>query len=261
MVQAGVRAAMTWRACRPGVFAIRAAALIAMWAIWELTAQTGAFYERVVPSSFAILAALVKLVSQPAFYLHFAVSVGEILASLAIAAVFGGVLGIAIGYSRLLSHALEPILYYLAPTPKIVFFPILLIAFGVDAGSKIAVGALSAFFPIVMSTVNGMREVNPVHLDVGRSFHLNLLQMILRIYLPSVRAALITGLRLGLGLAVIGVLLAETKLSKQGLGFLAIQYYNTFRVVDLYAVLIVIFVFTALLNGLLERFEGSRGAP
>jgi ABC-type nitrate/sulfonate/bicarbonate transport system permease component len=242
------------------VKALRVAALLGLWATWELAARSGLFYSGIVPSSLTVMDALVRLLSRPDFYNNFIISAAEIGAATAIGTIAALIVGIAIGYSRYLSDAFEPLLYYLAPTPKIVFFPLLLIAFGVDAGSKIAVGALSAFFPLVMNTVAGMRQVERVHLDVGRSFNLNPMQMIGRIYIPSMRLSLLTGFRLGVGLAIIGVLLAETKLSNRGLGFMIISYYNTFRIPDLYAVLIVVFGLAALINTLLEYFEEKRPA-
>lgn len=242
---------------QPG--ALRMGALAGMWLAWEIAARSGLLYDRVVPSSLLILKSLVVQLSDAEFYLHVGVTAGEVLAALLIGGAAGTVIGLAIGYSRLLSNALEPLLYYLAPTPKIVFLPILLMSFGVDSGSKIAVGALSAFFPVAMSTVAGMREVLAVHLDVGRSFRLTRRQMTLQVYLPSLRMHLVTGLRLGLGLGVIGVLLAETKLSNRGLGYLAIQYYNNFRTPDLYAILIIVFGMTSLMNLFFERLERRKG--
>jgi ABC-type nitrate/sulfonate/bicarbonate transport system permease component len=103
-----------------------------------------------------------------------------------------------------------------------------------------------------------VRQVNPVLVRVGRSLRLSRWQMATRIYLPALRSSLVTSLRLGFGLAVIGVLLAEIKLSNAGLGFLANEHYSHFRVADLYAVLVLIFVVAVGLNSLMSRFaDGS----
>ena len=79
-----------------------------------------------------------------------------------------------------------------------------------------------------------------------------------RIYLPALRPSLVTSLRLGFGLAVVGVLLAELKLSKAGLGFLADEHYSHFRVPDLYAVLLLVFIIAVGANGLMGRFAQRR---
>jgi NitT/TauT family transport system permease protein len=90
---------------------------------------------------------------------------------------------------------------------------------------------------------------------VGRSFRASALQMSLKIYLPAVRAAVLTGLRLGFGVAAIGVLLAETKLSKAGIGFLLMDAYRLFDMPRMYALLILVVVLIAGLNAVLARLN------
>ncbi len=89
---------------------------------------------------------------------------------------------------------------------------------------------------------------------VGKSFRANPWQMTTKIYLPAMRHPIINGLRLGLGVALIGTLLAETKLSNQGLGFLVIQAYNNFNMPLLYAMLVVLFVLAIGVNTAVARF-------
>ena len=103
----------------------------------------------------------------------------------------------------------------------------------------------------------GMHEVRRVHIQVGQSFNCTPLQMVRLIYLPSLVGPILTGLRLGLGVTIIGVLLAEVKISKAGLGFLANDLYSRFQVPALYALLIVIFVATVLINEAMT--QASRG--
>src|SRR5207253_7250287 len=116
----------------------------------------------------------------------------------------------------------------LGPTPKIIFFPIMIMWFGVGPGSKVAMGAISCFFPIALSAAAGMRQIDQVLIRVGKSFRAATWQMAAKIYLPAMRHPIVNGVRLGLGVAVIGTLLAETKLSNRGIGFLIINSYSTF---------------------------------
>jgi NitT/TauT family transport system permease protein len=135
-----------------------------------------------------------------------------------------------------------------------VFLPILLVLFGVGPGSKIALGTLSCFFPMVLSVASGVRQVDPVLLRVGRSFHLSLLQTVRKIYLPALVPPIGTGLKLGTGVAIIGCLLAEIKMSNRGLGFLIMQYYAQFRIPYMYAALLIAFAIAAGCNTLIARF-------
>lgn len=98
--------------------------------------------------------------------------------ALAIGGAAGLVVGLILGGSRLLGRAFEPYLYYLGPTPKIIFFPIMILWFGVGPASKIALGTISCFFPIALSTAAGMRMIDPVLVRVGRSFRARKRQMV-----------------------------------------------------------------------------------
>ena len=163
-----------------------------------------------------------------------------------------------LGSSRLLRRAYEPMLYYLGPCPKIIFFPVMIMWFGIGPGSKIAMGAISCFFPIALSTAAGMRQIDKVLIRVGRSFRANAWQMAMKIYLPAMRRPTVNGVRLGLGVTIIGTLLAEIKLSNRGIGFLIIQAYNVFDMPRMYAMLIVLFVIAIGANGLVGRLGDLR---
>ena len=141
----------------------------------------------------------------------------------------GLAVGILLGANRFLSKAFEPYLYYLGPTPKIIFFPVMIMWFGSARNRKSRSASLSCFFPVALSVAAGMRGIDKVLIRVGESFRASTWQMVMKIYLPAMRHPIINGVRLGLGFALIGMLLAETKLSNKGIGFLIIQAYSDFR--------------------------------
>ena len=230
------------------VLGLRVAIIVAVLVLWQAVAASGLLYRDVVPSLFAIGGALVKLLTNPEYYRNLGVTAGEVGIALVIGGFSGLVVGLILGGSRLLAKAYEPYLYYLGPTPKIIFFPIMIMWFGVGPGSKVAMGAISCFFPIALSAAAGMRRIEPILIRVGRSFRANTWQMVTKIYLPAMRHPIINGVRLGLGVAIIGTLLAETKLSNQGLGFLIIQAYSLFDMPRMYAMLIALFVIAIAAN-------------
>jgi ABC-type nitrate/sulfonate/bicarbonate transport system permease component len=243
---------------------IQIATLLGVWAAWEALARSGLFYRDIVPSSLKVFAALYAHFLEAEFYLHLWTTTYEVLAGFTIGAVAGVGLGILFGVRRFLGRVMDGYILALAPAPKVVFLPILMVVFGIGVGSKIAMAAMSAFFPVVLSTVAGMLLINPTYIKVGRTFNAGPWQMIRMVYLPSLVLPVITGLRLGLGVAIIGTLIAEIKLSNAGLGFLAIQYYEMFRIPDMYAVIIVIFALAMGANALMSRVNdrlGRRGMP
>jgi NitT/TauT family transport system permease protein len=237
-----------------GVTLLRIAIVLFVLAAWQIMAVSGLFYRGVVPPLPEIGAALAKLLSTRDFYWHVGITAQEIAIGLAIGGICGVAAGLVIGGNRFIAQAFEPYLYYLSPTPKIVFFPVMIMWFGVGGGSKIAMGAVSCFFPIALSVAAGMRQIDPILIRVGTSFRANPWQMTTKIYLPAMRHPIVNGLRLGLGVALIGTLLAETKLSNRGLGFLVIQAYNSFNMPLLYAILVVLFALAIGVNALVARF-------
>jgi ABC-type nitrate/sulfonate/bicarbonate transport system permease component len=238
------------------VFLVRAGIVAAVLIAWQAIAASGLLYRDVVPSLPALARALFQLVVDPVFYSNLAVTLVEAALALAIGGLSGFAVGLLLGASRFLASAYEPFVYYLGPTPKIIFFPVMIMWFGVGAGSKVAMGALSCFFPIAISVAAGMREVDAVLIRVGRSFRATPLQLLTTIYLPAMRRPIVNGVRLGLGVAIIGTLLAETKLSNRGLGYLVIQTYTTFNMPRMYALLIAVFVLAIGANALMGRLAG-----
>ena len=258
--------------------ALRIAIIVTVLVAWEALAASGLLYRDVVPSLVAIGKALFNLmtvpdmpaqidvnlylfrintqITIPQIYWHLYTTFYEIVIGMVIGGLSGLVVGIALGGSRLLRRAYEPMLYYLGPCPKIIFFPVMIMWFGVGPGSKIAMGAISCFFPVALNVAGGMREIDQVLIRVGRSFRANTWQMVTKIYMPAMRHPIINGVRLGLGVCLIGTLLAETKLSNRGVGFLVIQAYSLFNMPLMYALLIVLFVIAIGANALIGRFGG-----
>jgi NitT/TauT family transport system permease protein len=235
---------------------VRVAIIAAVLVTWEALAASGLLFRDVVPSLIVIGRALVELLMDKTYYWHLGVTAGEIVTALLIGGLSGLAVGILLGSNRLLSSAFEAFLYYLGPTPKIIFFPVMIMWFGVGPGSKVAMGTISCFFPVALSAAAGMRQINPILIRVGKSFRASTWQMVTKIYLPAMRMPILNGVRLGLGVAIIGTLLAETKLSNRGIGFLIINAYSTFNMPRMYALLIVLFVLSIGVNALVGRLGG-----
>jgi NitT/TauT family transport system permease protein len=263
---------------RPGlsqVTLLRIAIIVTVLVIWEAVSASGLLFRDVVPSlraiGFALAETLTYPVAQctldlavgpvgfkpsfraPEFYCHLATTLYEVGLGLVIGGLAGLMVGLALGANRFLSQAFEHFLYYLGPTPKIIFFPVMIMWFGVGPGSKVAMGTISCFFPIALSVAAGMRQIDEVLIRVGRSFRANTWQMVTKIYLPAMRAPIVNGVRLGLGVAIIGTLLAETKLSNRGVGFLIINSYSTFNMPRMYSLLIVTFILAIGANAIVSR--------
>jgi len=232
---------------------VRVATVLLALAVWEVMSRAGWFYRDVVPSIGRVVAAMAREVTQAEFYRHLGITFAEVGVGFVAGSLMGVGLGILFGARRFLGRAVDPYINAIGSTPKIVFLPILFLMFGMGIESKMAKGALSTFFPVVVSTTAGMLSINPVLLRVGKSFHLTRWQTIAKIYLPAMVRPVVTGMRLGLGVGIIGVLVAEIKYANGGLGYLAIHYYTQFNIPHMYAMLLIIFALAALANAGMTR--------
>jgi ABC-type nitrate/sulfonate/bicarbonate transport system permease component len=227
---------------------VRLVTVIVAVALWEAMSRSGLFYRDVVPSTVAIASAVYAEIVSAGFYHHLWVTFGEVAVGFVIGALFGNAAGILLGTRPFLRAACEPYINAIGSTPKVIFLPILFLMFGIGVESKMAKGALSGFFPTVFSATAGILMINPVLILVGRSFNLARWQMIVKIYLPAMVNPVIVGLRLGLAIVIISVLIAELKFSQAGLGFELAQYYEAFRIAPMYAMIVIIFALAALAN-------------
>ena len=235
---------------------LRIALIVGILALWQAIAESGLLYRDVVPSLLAIGGALIDTLADPAFYFHLYTTAYEI----ALAMLFGGgsglIVGLLLGGSPLLSKALRSLSLLSRALPQDHLLPADDPVVRHRPGSKTAMGAISCFFPIALNAAGGMREIDAVLIRVGKSFRANTWQMVTKIYLPAMRYPVVNGIRLGLGVALIGTLLAETKLSNRGMGFLVIQAYDFFRMPEMYALLIILFVIAIGANALIGRLGG-----
>lgn len=237
---------------------LRLLIIIAVCAAWEASSASGLVFRDVMPSLLVVGKALWSTLGDQTFYFHLGTTFSEIGAAMLVGGLAGASVGMLLGSSRFLSLAYEGYLYYLGPCPKIIFFPIMIMWFGVGSGSKVAIGAVSCFFPIAISMAAGMREVDKTLIRVGRSFRAKSWQLVTKIYLPAMRRPAVNSVRLGFGVALIGTLMAETKLSDRGIGFLVIKAYNIFDIPQMYALLVILFVISVGANALITR-GGSPG--
>jgi len=222
------------------VLALRAAILALLLLAWEAAARAANPLLYVPPS--AVLPALGRLLaldSYPDLVPSLLLTLREIAVAygLAIAAGLGG--GAALGLNRVIGRAYGPIVGALYAVPAVVWYPSLMLFFGLDAASKIAFGFLLGFFPITLAVLAGIRQVNPHMLAVARAFGAGPRTVFVKVMIPAMMFTLVGGLRTGLALSVIGVIVGEILGSKSGMGSLINHAYGLFRTSDYVALVLV----------------------
>lgn len=242
----------------PSVLTIKFVTIAILLTAWQLVAISGLLYKGLVPPPLAVAGALVAELTGSSVYRDLGITLFTSFSGFVIGSLIAVLVGIWLGSSTFFRRAFEPYILALAGTPKIIFLPILFLVFGLGFESKIAKSAMSAFFPVVFSTISGYLQIRIILLRVGDSFHLRWLQKVRMIYLPAMLPSLLVGLRLGLAMSIIGVLSAEIAYSDSGLGYRLMRYSDQFQIPSMYATIIVIFALASLVNAGFNRFQRSR---
>jgi NitT/TauT family transport system permease protein len=165
------------------------------------------------------------------------------------------VLGVVMGLSRPLRAMFEPLISALYPIPKSSIVPLALLIFGLGESSKIFMVALGVFFPIAINATTGVLEINKIYLDVGKNFKAGRWSTFRSIALPGALPVIFTGIRLGVGMGLVLISIAEMVGAKTGLGFMIWNAWETFAVEQMYVGLFVIAIIGLVLNIVLNEIE------
>jgi NitT/TauT family transport system permease protein len=238
------------------VLAWRLAILVAGLAAWELAARAGNPLLYVPPSAVVpALGRLLTLDSYPDLPASLLLTLREIAIAYALAIVAGIGVGAVLGLNRVAGRVYAPIVAALYAVPAVVWYPSLMLFFGLDAASKIAFGFLLGFFPITLAVLAGIRQVSPHMIVVARSFGATPAAVFAKVMLPAMLFTLVGGLRTGLALAVIGVIVGEILGSKAGMGTLINHAYGLFRTSDYVALVCVTLVLIVGSDAVASLFE------
>ena len=166
----------------------------------------------------------------------------------AIAVVVGLLIGISLGASRLAGEVGEPILVALYSIPKVTLYPIILLVFGIGMPAKVAFGAIHGIVPIAIFAMNAIRNINPVYVRTARVLRLSPLETAGKILLRASLPEIVTGIRVGFSLALIGTLLGEMFGAQRGLGYLLMQAMSLHNMEMIMSLTLLLIVFAASVN-------------
>jgi sulfonate transport system permease protein len=183
-------------------------------------------------------------------------SVVHFVAGLAIAVVAGVLVGIALGLSKRARRNLSPITEFLRATPFAALVPVGLVLFGPGATMEISLIAFASWWPVLLSTADGIRAVDPVLLDSARVYGVSPLRRIFRVALPAAAPRVFAGVRIAVAIAIAATVIANMFASNAGLGFFVVDAQGRFDVRDTWAGVLIIGILGLRANGaflLIER--------
>lgn len=231
---------------------------------WELLARLHLINPFFTSQPSAIAAALARAAQSGELAHNAAVSLGEFAIAYLAAALVGILCGLLAGRFPTFEYALEPFLVFLYSAPLIAFYPVFVIWLGLGARTVIAITFLLAVAPITANTLAGMKAVSPGLLQAAKSFGAGERDLLWKVVLPASVPMVIAGLRLGIGRALTGVVVAELFGATAGLGFSIAYYGGLLKTTDMLASLAVVIVLGVLctqgLSAIEARFDSWRAS-
>lgn len=176
--------------------------------------------------------------------LHLAATLARLGMGFILGGSVGLVLGLLMGWSQRLCAILDPLIAAAHPIPKIAVLPLVMILFGIGETSKIVLVAIGAFFPMLINTVAGVRQINPLYFEVANNYGANAVKVFWRVVIPGSLPMILTGMRLALNISLLLTIAMELVTAQEGLGAIIWLAWETLRTEELYASLAV----TALLG-------------
>jgi ABC-type nitrate/sulfonate/bicarbonate transport system permease component len=239
---------------------VRVSYIVLFLVFWELVARFYADPLFVAPPS-AVAGAVVDILSDRGVVRALEVALGEIVAAFTLSVIVGIVAGLLIGLTRIGYHGFFKIVLVLYGIPKVTIFPLILLYFGLGAGTKITFGFVHGVFPILVAVVAGVQNVDPLLLRAAASMGAKRRHVFRWIVFPHLVPSLFTGMRLGMGGVLIGVILAELYVSALGIGYYTTRFSQGFQPARLFALVAVLALMAILLNELMRLAESrfSRG--
>ncbi len=232
--------------------------ILALLVVWELlprivTVSEGTKLFFTTPSQVA--GTLWGMFATGSVWTPLGVSASGFALGLGIAIAIGLPLGVVIGRSNTLNAMLDPFITAFNATPRLVFLPLIMLWFGLGLEAKVVIVVIGAMFPILINTYEGVRNADKVLINVVRSFGANEWQIAKLVVLPNALPYIISGLRLAIGRAVLGVVVAEFFGSEEGLGVMMVQAAGRYQVDVVFSGLIIFTVLSLIMTGLVQVLE------
>jgi len=230
---------------------------VALLLCWEAAARIGFIDVRFFPAPSSIIVKLFEMAASGELFIHLTASAQRLIIGILVGGIPALFLGLAMGLSRQLRAAIDPLVAATYPIPKSAILPLLLLIFGLGEASKIAMVALGMFYPVLINTVAGVATINRIYLDVGHNFGASRWQIFKTVAFPGALPSIMAGVKLGVGMGLILIAIAEMIGAKTGIGYMIWNAWQILTVDTMYVGLLVIallgFVFSVALDALERR--------
>lgn len=233
----------------------RSAGLIAFFAVWELLPRLGIVSSAFLSPPSDVLVAIQQLVTSGQLGKHVLASLQRSLAGLLLAIAAGVALGLLMGVIRRLEQFLDPLLQLFRQVSALALFPVFLLFFGIGEASKIAIIFWAAFWPVLLNTISGVKQVEKLLIHSAISMGASRGFIFRKVILPAASPSIFTGVRLAGAYSITALVAAEMIGSHAGLGFLTLNSQEIFQIPSMYAGIVLLALLGLALNYVLAVIE------
>jgi NitT/TauT family transport system permease protein len=230
-------------------------AVLIFLAIWQAISSARLVPPLFLPGPFAIWEALVAYVADGSIWTDLAASGMELIYGYGLAIIVALPIGLLMGWYRRVNMALDPFVNFMNAMPRIALVPLLIIWFGIGIWSKVAVIFLSSIFPILINTQAGIRNLDAGWIKAARSFGGTDMQLFRTVALPGAIPFILTGMRIGVGHALIGVVVGELVAARAGIGLMMATAGAGFQTAKVFAGLMIVSLAGVFLVGMISLIE------
>jgi len=238
-----------------GRVAERGIGIVIFLALWEALPRLGIVSDAYLSPPSAVIASIAQLVDTGQLWKHMAASLQRSLWGLVLASFSGVVLGLLIGSSRRLAAIVDPVLQLFRQTSAFALFPVFILFLGIGELSKVAIIFWASFWPVLLSTVSGVKQVDRLLVNSALSMGASPRFVFFKVVLPASLPSIFTGVRLAGAYSITALVAAEMIGAHSGLGFLTLNSQETFQIPSMYAGILLLAVLGLLLNYLLALLE------
>ncbi len=216
--------------------------------VWQIASENAWVDPVSVPTVTAIAASWYKNIIGGEMFWSLGPTLWRIGMGFGLAAAVGIPLGLMMGSVAFVYRLLEPLTEFIRPIPSSAYIPVAILFLGIDDAMKIFVVFLACLFPILLNTYSGVRGVDPVLIDTGRTFGVSWLRSLWSIVLPAALPSILTGMRISLGISLIVAVVAEMIAGSSGIGYFILDMQRVFRVPEMFAGIFTLGILGFLIN-------------
>jgi ABC-type nitrate/sulfonate/bicarbonate transport system permease component len=243
------------RTQRIGSYLVQIGFVLVVFALWYLATNRWGVNSLLLPKPALVWRQLLDVLRTGEFWPDLRVTLTELAVAFALSMTSGTVVGYFVSRSPYWTRVFDPLFAGIYSIPIILFLPLYVLFFGLGPSSKIALGATISFFPIVISTVAGFRNVDRVLVTAARSMGASNLQLFRYVLLPGALPVILSGLRLGFTVALLSIIGSETIASLAGLGHHIVSLAEGMDMARMFAYIAFVVAIAAALNGIVFFIE------